>query len=115
MLVPYDLVNRLVIGVASSALFDLTESNAYFLETDEEAYRTYQLKRVDDPLPRGAAFPFVQRLLALNDLRPQNPPVEVIILSKNDPVTGLRVMSSVKHHQLPITRAVFSGSSQSGV
>lgn len=104
----YDLMNRLVIGVASSALFDLTESNAYFLATDEEAYRDYQLDRVDDPLPRGSAFPFVQRLLALNDLRPENPPVEVIILSKNDPVTGLRVMSSVKHHQLPITRAVFS-------
>ncbi|WP_425465830.1 5'-nucleotidase [Nocardioides rubriscoriae] len=105
---PYDLKNRLVIGVASSALFDLTDSDAYFLETNEEAYRVYQMDRVDDPLHQGAAFPFVQRLLGLNDLRPENPPVEVIILSKNDPVTGLRVMNSVRHHDLPITRAVFS-------
>lgn len=105
---PYDLANRLVIGVASSALFDLTESNTYFEKTNEQAYRVYQEERVNEPLEHGAAYPFIRRLLALNDLRPDNPPVEVIILSKNDPVTGLRVMNSVTHHELPITRAVFS-------
>ena len=39
---PYDLENRLVVGVASSALFDLTESDAFFVTQGEEAYRTYQ-------------------------------------------------------------------------
>lgn len=104
----YQLDGRLVIGVASSALFDLTDSDAYFHATNEEDYRRYQDERIEDPLPPGAAFPFIKGLLELNDLRPGNPLVEVIIMSKNDPVTGLRVMRSVTHHDLPISRAVFS-------
>ena len=104
----YDLEGKLVIGVASSALFDLTESDAYFRKTSEEEYRDYQDDLIDMHLMPGAAFPFIKRLLELNDLRPENPLVEVIIMSKNDPVTGLRVMKSVKYHDLAITRAVFS-------
>lgn len=105
---PYELDNRLVIGVASSALFDLEESDAYFLEHGEDAYRVYQDERIDDQLRPGVAFPFIQRLLGLNDLRPEDPLVEVIVLSKNDPNTGLRVMRSIASHGLPMTRAVFT-------
>lgn len=54
------------------------------------------------------AFPFVRRLLSLNDLaEPLDPLVEVIILSRNDPDTGLRVMRSIAAHGLQISRAVF--------
>lgn len=102
------LDDQLVIGVASSALFDLTESQAYFEQTDEESYRRYQDERLDEPLPKGAAFEFIRRLLSLNELRPDEPFVEVIVMSKNDPVTGMRVMRSIEHYKLPITRAVFS-------
>lgn len=104
---PYELDHRLVIGVASSALFDLAESSAYFDEHGEAAYRVYQDEHIDDTLAPGPAFPFVRRLLALNDLRPSDPPVEVIMLSKNDPSTGLRVMRSIAKHDLPISRAIF--------
>lgn len=104
----YDLSNRLVVGIASSALFDLTESDAYFREHGEAAYREYQEQRLDEVLRPGAAFPFIQRLLGLNDLRPDDPLVEVIVLSRNDPDTGLRVMHSIKEHGLPISRAVFT-------
>ncbi len=103
----YNLHDKLVIGVASSALFDLEESDAYFREHGEEAYRLFQAERVDDTLQPGIAFPLVRRLLSLNDLRPANPLVEVIILSANDPSTGLRVMRSVQTRGLPITRSVF--------
>ncbi len=105
---PYDLHDRLVVGVASSALFDLSESGAYFKEHGEAKYRIYQDERIDDTLAPGVAFPFIQRLLNLNDLRPGNPLVEVIILSHNDPMTGLRVMRSVRAHGLDITRSVFT-------
>lgn len=104
----YDLTNRLVVGVASSALFDLTESDAYFIEHGESAYRSYQDEHLDDALPPGVAFPFIRRLLQLNDLSPDSPLVEVIVLSRNDPVTGLRVMRSVERYGLPISRAVFT-------
>lgn len=105
---PYELEDRLVIGIASSALFDLAESDEVFRSEGEDAYRKYQEAHLDDPLKPGVAFPFIQRLLSLNDLSAAGDPlVEVIILSRNDPDTGLRVMESVKHHGLSITRAVF--------
>ncbi|MFD7135930.1 5'-nucleotidase [Streptomyces sp. NPDC059894] len=105
---PYSLENRLVIGIASSALFDLAESDAVFRREGEESYRTYQRDNVDNTLRPGVAFPFIRRILSLNDLAPEGDPlVEVIILSRNDPDTGLRVMRSIKAHDLPISRAVF--------
>ena len=66
----YDLSGRLVVGIASSALFDLTESDRVFRSEGEAAYRAYQEEHVDDALAPGAAFGFVRRLLALNDLSP---------------------------------------------
>lgn len=105
---PYDLDSRLVIGVASSALFDLTDSHAAF-KGGITAYRDFQKAHEDVPLEPGVAFPFIQRLLGLNDIAPVGDPlVEVFVLSRNDPVTGLRVMSSLEHHALPITRAIFT-------
>ncbi|MFD5814296.1 5'-nucleotidase [Streptomyces sp. NPDC127038] len=103
----YELQNRLVVGIASSALFDLTEADAVFRDQGQQAYRSYQEQHVDDTLHKGVAFPFIRRLLSLNDLSPEDPLVEVIILSRNDPDTGLRVMRSIEAHELPISRAVF--------
>lgn len=104
---PYDLEKRLVIGLASSALFNLEESDKIFRTQGEDAYRKYQRENQNTPLAHGAAFSFIRRLLSLNKLAPHDPPVEVILLSRNDPDTGLRVMNSIKHHNLPITRAIF--------
>ncbi len=103
----YDIENRLVVGLASSALFDLSESDAVFRSQGEQQYRHYQRSHQDAPLSPGVAFPFVRRLLSLNQLDPDNPPVEVVLLSHNDPDTGLRVFKSIEHHGLNITRAVF--------
>lgn len=104
---PYNLENRLVIGLASSALFDLTESDRVFREQGELAYREYQRAHQDKPLAPGVAYPFIQRLLSINEICPADPPVEVVLLSRNDPDTGMRVMSSIEHHKLGITRSVF--------
>ncbi|MGW2563638.1 5'-nucleotidase [Streptomyces sp. NPDC001514] len=104
----YELADRLVIGIASSALFDLTESDAVFREQGEESYRAYQEEHLDETLRPGVAFPFIRRLLSLNDLGKEGDPlVEVIVLSRNDPDTGLRVMRSIKAHGLSISRAIF--------
>lgn len=105
---PYNLDYRLVVGVASSALFDLADSDDYFKEHGEAKYRVYQDEWIDETLQPGVAFPFIRRLLNLNDLRPGNALVEVIILSHNDPMTGLRVRRSVRAHGLDITRSVFT-------
>ncbi|MFI8835048.1 5'-nucleotidase [Streptomyces afghaniensis] len=104
----YELANRLVIGIASSALFDLAEADTVFREQGEESYRAYQEEHLDDTLSTGVAFPFIRRLLSLNDLSsPDDPLVEVIVLSRNDPDTGLRVMRSIEAHGLAISRAIF--------
>ena len=102
-----DLERALVVGVASSALFDLSESDAVFRNEGEERYRAYQREHLDDALEPGVAFPFIRRLLDLNDLSEEERLVEVVILSRNDPETGLRVMRSVQRHGLNITRAIF--------
>lgn len=106
---PYELDGRLVIGVASSAVFDLQESDSVFQSQGEENYRKFQELNLDNPLPKGIAYPFIKRLLSLNDLSadPADPLVEVVLLSKNDPDTGLRVMKTIEHYGLPMTRAIF--------
>lgn len=108
----YTLDNRLVVGVASSALFDLSESDRVFRSQGEDAYRQHQQERLDQPLQPGIALSFVRRLLNLNSLSddPEHSPlVEVVLLSRNDPDTGLRVLRSIQHHGLSITRAIFRG------
>lgn len=104
---PYDLTNKLVIGLSSSALFDLQESDEIFRMHGEQVYREHQRKHQDDPLGKGVAFPFIRRMLTLNELQTNEPLVEVILLSRNDPDTGLRVMNSIEHYKLNITRAMF--------
>lgn len=104
---PYELDDRLVIGVASSAVFDLSDSDAVFRAHGEEEYRKFQERNLDNPLPKGIAFPFIKRLLSVNDLSTSDPLVEVVLLSRNDPDTGLRVMKTIERYGLGITRAIF--------
>lgn len=104
----YNLDQKLVIGITSSALFDLEESDRIFRTDGELVYREYQQKKEKIPLASGVAFPFIQRLLSLNSIFPKDTPfVEVILLSRNDPNTGLRVMNSIEHFNLDIKRAIF--------
>lgn len=104
-----DVQDRLVVGVASSALFDLAESHEVFVRHGPDEYRKYQRERRGQPLSPGRAFDFAKRLLSLNDLLPTAdlPIAEIIIMSRNSPETGLRVMNSIREHGLPISRAIF--------
>jgi 5'-nucleotidase len=103
----FPIEEKLVVAVASSALFDLSESDAVFVEKGAEAYREYQRRMESETLSPGVAFSFIRRLLTLNRPDEDDEPVEVILLSRNDPDTGLRVMNSIEAHGLPISRAVF--------
>lgn len=97
-----------MIAVASSALFDLTESDSVFKQHGEDGYREYQKKNIDKPFEKGVAFPFIKRLLSLNNSFPDEQPVEVVLMSKNSPETGDRVFHSIEFYQLNITRACFT-------
>ena len=103
---PTALQGRLVAAISSRALFDFEEENRLFEASDDRAYMQLQLQRLDQPARPGVAFGLVQKLLAFN--RGPQPRVEVVILSRNDPVSGLRVFRSCQHYGLPIERGVFT-------
>ncbi len=105
---PYSVEGKIVIAISSSALFDMAESDAIFREHGLIAYKEHQKKNIDVPLGRGVAFPFVSRLLKVNEDFPSARPVEVIMLSKNSPESGLRAFNSFKYYGLDISRAVLS-------
>jgi 5'-nucleotidase len=106
--VPYDLSKLLVVGVSSRALFDLEEEERLFKTLGLESYRVYQLEKENELLEPGTAFPLIKGLLELNNLGP-NRRVEIVIVSKNHPETGIRMFHSIRHYGLDITRAQFTG------
>lgn len=103
----YPIERKLVISIASSALFDLSESHNIYLTRGVDEYRLHQEKNIDIPFPKGVAFPFIRRFLSINKAFPKQSPVEVVLLSRNSPETGLRVFRSIRHYDLDITRAGF--------
>lgn len=100
------LQGKLVVAISSRALFDLEEENHVFERGDDKAYMALQLERLDQIAPPGVAFSLVKKLLSFNTADVQR--VEVVILSRNDPVSGLRVMKSAEHYNLPIARCTFT-------
>ena len=128
-----NLDGQLVVAISSRALFDFEEENQVFeaglaqeaapgIKRDA-AYMQLQLDRLDVPAKPGVAFSLVKKLLAFNDFidapqsldgslsSPPSPPsqrVEVVILSRNDPVSGMRVFRSAQHYGLKIERGTFN-------
>lgn len=105
---PANLLGKLVIAISSRALFDLDESHNIFETQGIDAYLKYQVERENDILSPGVAFSLVKKMLSLKDPENDQPLVEVILLSRNSADTGLRVFNSIKHYQLPISRAAFT-------
>lgn len=104
----FSLDNRLVIGVSSRALFDLTAENEIFEREGVEAYCKYQVEHENDLLLPGNGFPLVKALLNINKLPGQEGRVEVIVMSHNSPDTSLRVFNAIEHYGLDISRAVLA-------
>ena len=102
---PATLEGQLVVAISSRALFDFEEENQLFEATDDRAYMQLQLERLDRAAKPGVAFSLVNKLLAFNTKAPR---VEVVILSRNDPVSGMRVFRSAQHYGLPVQRGVFT-------
>jgi 5'-nucleotidase len=114
---PLDLSRTLVVGISSTALFDLAEADRLFQELREddpdqaiEKYRAHMLEREDDPLDPGTGLPLVRALLQLNEHTPADePPItEVVVMSRNSPETGVRVLNSIRDQELDISRSAFT-------
>lgn len=105
----YDLTDKLVIGISSRALFDLELENGIYRNEGVAAYSAYQRAHEDEPLRPGTAYPLVRALLELNDTIPGRRLVEVVVISRNSPDTGLRAFNAIEASKLDITRAAFTG------
>ena len=104
----YSLEKKLVIGVSSRTLFDLSVENEIFETQGVEAYRKYQLEHENEILKPGPGFALIQALLKLNQLADQKNRVEVIVMSRNSADTSLRVFNAIAYYGLQISRAVLA-------
>ena len=103
---PATLEGQLVVAISSRALFDFEEENQLFEAGDDRAYMELQQQRLDLPAKPGVAFSLVNKLLGFNQSGRNR--VEVVVLSRNDPVSGMRVFRSAAHYGLAIQRGVFT-------
>jgi 5'-nucleotidase len=106
------LTTKLIVAISSRALFDFELENQVFESTSDKAYMRLQLDKLEQPAKPGVAFSLVKKLLAFNQSLDgtalADPLVEVVILSRNDPVSGMRVFRSAQHYGLDIKRGSFT-------
>lgn len=115
---PVNLSDTLVIGISATALFDLKEADKVFQEKFKQdkdtaiaEYRKYMLERETQLLADGTGMPLVKALLELNKYQPkgETPLIEVVVMSRNSPETGMRVLENIRSQQLQISRHAFTG------
>lgn len=107
---PVVLDGKLVVALSSRAVFDFEEENLVFEQGDDAAYMALQRDRLARHAPPGVAHALVRKLLRLDppDCPEAQRRVEIVVVSRNDPVSGLRVFRSAAHSGLRLERGVFT-------
>lgn len=105
----YDLNKKLVIAISSRALFNLEDENKIFEEKGLDDYYKYQIENEDKQIAQGTGFRLVNNLLKINDDFPNDKQVEVIIMSRNNSATSLRITKSIEKYNLDIQRSAWTG------
>ncbi len=117
-LMSLDLSDTLVVGITASALFDLSEADAVFRKNLDKnpnqaivEYRKYMEEHELESLEPGTGFPLVKALMSLNQFQPENesPLIQIVVMSRNSPETGVRVFHNIREKKLDITRSAFTG------
>jgi len=103
----FPIQDKLVVAVSSSALFNLEEADKIYRKYGVERYKEFQINNRDNILQKGKAFPFIRRLLGINE-HFENRPIEVVVLSRNSPESGLRISQSIRDYKLDISRFAFT-------
>ena len=108
----YNLKNKLVVAVSSRALFDLETENQIFKENGLDAYYKYQLDNENSSLQKGTGYRLIENLLKINQhFSEDDKQVEVIILSKNNAGTSLRITNAINEYKLDIKRSAWTSGS----
>ena len=105
---PVDLENAFVVGISSRALFDLAAEDEIFQKQGIEAYTQYQLDHENDVLSAGTGFPLVEAMLSLNTRATLQRNIIVVVMSKNNAETSIRISKSIRHHKLDIIRGAYT-------
>lgn len=105
----YDLNKKLVIAISSRALFNLEDENKIFEEKGLDDYYKYQIENEDKKIEQGTGFRLVNNLLKINEDFPDEKQVEVIIISRNNSATSLRITKSIEKYNLDIQRSAWTG------
>ena len=95
------------VALSAGALFmQDKKAEEIWAKEGQAAYDSYHQAAMDVPLEPGPAFHLIRKLLAHNTDSVKQ--VEAVILSRNSTAAGLRVLGSIAHYGLDISRAVFS-------
>jgi 5'-nucleotidase len=105
---PVDLESAFVVGISSRALFDLAAEQEIFAKDGIEAYTQYQLEHENDLLEPGTGFPLVEAMLNLNTRAKLQRQIIVVVMSKNNAETSIRISKSIKHYNLDIIRGAYT-------
>ncbi|XP_043915738.1 cytosolic 5'-nucleotidase 1B-like [Protopterus annectens] len=113
-----DHPDAVVIAVTSRAIFNMEDEHNIFLEKGIEEYTRYQIDNVEKPLKEGTAFALIKAFQMVNvKLLEQNPEekqlFDVMLLSNNSPESGKRIINSVNHYGLAISRFYFTSEKDS--
>jgi 5'-nucleotidase len=103
---PEEADRPFTLAITSRALFDFSREDRLFQERGETDYRAHQRKLVEVPADPGVAFQFARKALALNERIPGS--TQVVLLSRNDALTGIRSIRSAKHHGLALDSGCFA-------
>jgi 5'-nucleotidase len=111
MTLPNESNKPLVIGISSRSLLDLEKEDAVYRKLGPQAFIDYQREHQEELIPKGVAFRLIKSLLELNKLFEQQPTpaVKVVIISRNHPDCGVRILRSLGAHGIEIPQAAFTG------
>lgn len=119
---PFSLSETLVVGISSTALFDLSKPAKIWDELKEDdpdtaidKYRQHMLEHEDEPLKPGTGFPLAKAFLSLNQyVEGDAPPItEIVVMSQNSPAE-LRAIKTLRKWDVYVDMAFFLGGVDKG-
>ena len=96
---------KLVIAVSSRSIFDQRAEHRIFEQQGLEAFIAHQIENEDEILPKGPGFNLVKKL---SGLEVPGVSIEIVMESKNNADTGMRISTSMEHYGLGVLRAAYT-------
>ncbi len=100
--------SRITIGISTSALFDMRDSNRIFQTLGHDEYQKHMIENEGTPFAPGHAFALVETMRDINRALGDTL-FDIVLISKNDMWSGIRAVKSLNHYDLPFSGAMFSG------